>query len=126
MDAENNADIRGCRCEYMVHLCGEDAQSLILADADIGADIYLQYLRMRIRMLKIMRISADADEDTRSTSTKDGEDAESLILVDADIGTDVYFQYLRMRMRMLKIMWISADADVDIRSIYIRDVLSCK
>ena len=57
----------------------------ILADADLAADIYFQYLRMQ--MLKVMRIS--------------GQDVDFFIFTDVDI----YFRDLRMR--MLKIIQIS-------------------
>ena len=38
----------------------KDDDFLIFAVADTDADIYFQYLWMRMQMLKIMRISADA------------------------------------------------------------------
>ena len=50
-----------------IRISGQDVEFLIFANADIDADIYFQYLQMRIWMwiLEIMRISADADVNIR-------------------------------------------------------------
>ena len=50
---------------------GQDVDFLIFAVPDIDADIYFQYLRMR--MVKLMQISMDVDADICSTSIRDGQ-----------------------------------------------------
>ena len=50
-----------------MRISGQDIDFLIFADADLDVDFYFQYVRMR--MLKVMRISADVDGNADILST---------------------------------------------------------
>ena len=69
-----------------MRISGQDVDFLTFADAVIDLDIYFQYLRMWMQMLKVMWIS--------------GQDVDFLIFADVDIDADIYFQYLQMQMQM--------------------------